>query len=307
EDALQLRRDVLALTREHLGVQNEFTLLCMNNLGSVYSFHQRHQEALEILEEAIELNQKYLPPDNHVALETIMSKAQCYMLMKETEKALELYLKVLDTRIKYLGINHPDTLFNILDVAEAEMTLGQYRTAYQRLQTALTHFEQTMGHHHSQTLQSLFMMISCLQALQQNKEALPWMRIYLFRFKGRKPENLARVYSLWCQHHEEQQDILSLEQTLQSWHDRNLETSYPMLLKQARYWALLSQSKKKVSGETGKPELKKAVKLLQAARLKGWLDFSLLKNDPVLVELLHREEFREMIQQTRVPARYWHL
>lgn len=269
DDAINLREQVLSLTRQHLGERNPFTLLCMNNLGYSYACLGQYKRGLALLDEALELQDKYLKTDHAVKIDTLNSKAECFVMMKQPEKAMPIYLSILETRRTIEGDDHPGTLACMLEVSKCYVAMNQNLQAYQHAIKALPLFEKKLTDRHSKTMECLFLCIDSLHALMRDKEALPCMQRYIVRSRARNPEQLSKVYSYLCQYHCNSNDVVSFEQTMKSWEDRQL-SGFKIQMEQARCWFQLAGQQQKTNSQQSNAAGRRGLQLIQMA-VKSWL------------------------------------
>lgn len=269
DDAIKLREEVLSLTRQYLGERDPFTLLAMNNLGYSYACLGQYEKGLALLDEALELQDKYLKTDHRVKIDTMTSKAECFVMMKQLEKAMQLFRTILETRRANEGEDHPETLACMLEVSKCHVAMQQYQEAYQHAREALPLFEKTLAENHSKTMECLFLCIDNLHALKRDKEALPLMQRYIVRSRARNPEQLSKVYSYLCQYHTNRNDVISFEQTMKSWEDRQL-SDFTIQLEQAQCWFQLAEQQKRVNGSQSDAACRRGLQIIHKA-VKGWM------------------------------------
>ncbi|NQT12544.1 MAG: tetratricopeptide repeat protein [Planctomycetes bacterium] len=125
DKALQLKSEMLELSRQNLGPEHPTTLVAMNNLG--WSYHKADQEdkALQLYEQAVELSCKVRGPEHPQTLLAMTNCAISCNAVGRVGQAVQLAEQVLERELKVHGPNHEET-------SEARNHLVRYYKAAER-------------------------------------------------------------------------------------------------------------------------------------------------------------------------------
>lgn len=128
EGALPLFSEVLEISREVDGDEDENTLLSMNNLAALHQKMGNYQMALPLFEEALGTQRRILGRDSPDALRTMSNLAILHLRTGNFDRALPLATESLKTRQRVLGVDHVDTLESVhnMGLLRWHMAHGEY-------------------------------------------------------------------------------------------------------------------------------------------------------------------------------------
>jgi tetratricopeptide (TPR) repeat protein len=109
-EALEKRKELLALQQKLHGPEHPETLTAMAELALAYQSTGHRKEAFELGEKALEPFLKVLGPEHPDTLSVMHNLASSYKEVGRKDQALKLQEKVLRLRLKVNGATHRDTL-----------------------------------------------------------------------------------------------------------------------------------------------------------------------------------------------------
>ncbi|KAF9040324.1 hypothetical protein BDP27DRAFT_1347492, partial [Rhodocollybia butyracea] len=161
-DALQLDRASVELSKKVFGEEHPDTLSRIQNLASRYSRIQnlasrysevgRYNDALQLAEPLVELSKKALGEDHPHTLSRIQNLAINYSEVERFNDALQLAEPLVELSKKVLGEEHPDTLGRIQNLVISYSEVGRYNDALQLAEPLVELSKKVLGEEHPDTL-----------------------------------------------------------------------------------------------------------------------------------------------------------
>jgi CHAT domain-containing protein/tetratricopeptide (TPR) repeat protein len=145
-DKLYLR--ALAILQRLPGSNDRSFANIYNNLGIIYMFTDRHQEAQENLWRAIEIRQRSLPPDDPDVAESLENLALLYSEDGRADEAEDLFKKVLAIKQGALASDHPEIARTLLNLCDLYTSQHRYREADPLCTKGLEIRQRALGDHH---------------------------------------------------------------------------------------------------------------------------------------------------------------
>ncbi len=171
-EALKLREETVALSKDKLGTDHQITLAEMGNLANSYSALGRHAEALKLSEEVLALRKAKLGPDHPNTLTGMNDLASRYDALGRHAKAIKLHEETLALSKARLGTDHPLTLTSMKNLALSYAALGRHAEALKLYEEALALRKAKLGPDHPDTLESMKNLAGSYSALGRHFEAL---------------------------------------------------------------------------------------------------------------------------------------
>ena len=172
DEALNLRKEVLRLSRKVLGSEHPFTLGAMGNLAKSDDEIGRRDEALKLREEVLVLFGKVKGPEHPDTLIAMTSLAISYSTAGRQDDALKLRLEVLSLSGKVLGPEHPDTLRAMLNLALSYTEADRKDEALKLQGEVLALSRKVLGPEHPDTLKAMNNLALAARAAGRRDEAL---------------------------------------------------------------------------------------------------------------------------------------
>ncbi len=173
EPALAPLRRALAICREHLGDDHEYTGRVQNSLAIQLQSLGRHAEAEPLMRAAVETARRHLPEDDADRLTVEYSWATVLTDLHRHEEAEAAYRSTLARCRRTLGDGHDLTtkvqnglgtlLYELLRPAEAEACF----------RSALAVLRERLGHEHAESIAALGNLAMALHAQGKDGEAEP--------------------------------------------------------------------------------------------------------------------------------------
>ncbi len=152
QEAIDLKRKVVAARVEALGMRHRDTLAAMDSLALSLYYSGDRGEAEDMRMEVFELRQKHLGGNDPDTIMSIFNVAQMAMDRGEFAEAVSLHRKVLELRLKVLGEHHSDTLNSRTSLARALASMGKHEEAEEALRTVIDIQTRRLGADHLTTL-----------------------------------------------------------------------------------------------------------------------------------------------------------
>ena len=125
------------------------------NLGNLYSYLGKHDDAKKMYGRALEGSEKTLGPDHTSTLHTVNNLGGLYYNLEELDKAEIMYQRALQGYEKALGPDHTCTLSTVHNLGVLYTDLGELDKAKIMYQRALEGKEKTLGPDHTSTLHTV--------------------------------------------------------------------------------------------------------------------------------------------------------
>jgi serine/threonine protein kinase/Flp pilus assembly protein TadD len=171
-EAIELREEILGLSKAKLGPDHPNTLGRMENLAVSYEIVGRPADALKLREEALTLQKAKLGPDHPNTLMGMLNLAISYRFLGRQAEALKLCETALALQKAKLGPDHPDTLHGMFDLANYYVALGRSAEALDLREKTLELRKVKLGPDHPDTLISMSNLASSYEAADRFAEAL---------------------------------------------------------------------------------------------------------------------------------------
>ncbi|KAH8833306.1 hypothetical protein DL96DRAFT_720121 [Flagelloscypha sp. PMI_526] len=211
-EALELKEQVVELTKQILGHEHPHTLSSMHILAQTYSDLGLHSLALGLQEHVFELRKRILGLEHPHTLSGMHDLAQTYSYLGRHSEALELKEQVVELTKRILGHEHPHTLSSMHILAQTYSDLGQHSEALRLQEQVVELRKRISGPEHPHTLSSMHYLAQTCSDLGRHSEALALKeQVVGLRNRILGPEhphtlssmhNLARTYSDLGQHSE---------------------------------------------------------------------------------------------------------
>ncbi len=110
QDAIGQLEELLATNRRTFGDEHAATILCINNLASLFYFGARYAEAAPLYREAVELLGVVAPEDHSMLGVIWLNLGNCEAALGNPDAAQEAFQIALDSRRKNHGVAHADSV-----------------------------------------------------------------------------------------------------------------------------------------------------------------------------------------------------
>lgn len=295
-EALELRKETLALRKAKLAPDHPHTLISMNSLASSFVALGRYAEAQELYEETLALRKSKLGADHPDTLETMNNLAASYMVLGRQADALQLREETLALMQAKLGPNHPNTLLSMHNLAQSYEALGRQSEALRLREETLKLRKLALGLDHPDTLVSMGELAASLVAFDRCSEAVVLVDDCWKLARGKRispgflrPALVARLRAFATQ-----RDAAGCRQTAEMW--EKLELKDPGSLYNAACFRAVTAGVHPAGGQA--PDADLAMKWLTRAVASGYSTAQHLAHmmrDRDLDILRDRADFRRLL------------
>ncbi len=155
EEARQLFKEVLQVSRRALGPDAPATLGAMNNLANTLRELHRFDEARELHEEALHRRRRLFGLENRATLQSMNNLAVVLQIQGRFDEALKLLVETLPAQQQVLGPNNPETLGSMHNIALVLARQGHCAEAVKRYEEVLPLQRQVLAPGHPARLQAM--------------------------------------------------------------------------------------------------------------------------------------------------------
>jgi hypothetical protein len=174
-EALQLRKDALAMLKKTLPEEHPHIASSMSNLAGSYSDLGMHREALQLRKDTLAMRQRTLPEEHlHIAL-SMGCLAMSYSDLGMYREALQLRKDALAMLKKTLPEGHQHIASSMSNIAGSCFALGMHGEALQLNKDALAMLKKTLPEEHPLIATSMANLALSHSALGMHREALQLM------------------------------------------------------------------------------------------------------------------------------------
>ncbi|KAL9134423.1 MAG: hypothetical protein Q9175_004393 [Cornicularia normoerica] len=199
EEATKILRSALAASEQSQGLEDHFTLTCMNNLASAFHLQHKYGKAEELYRKILETRLR-LDGENVPKIIAIMYNLSVSLVeQKGYEEAQDFAQRALDLRTTGLGEEHPVTLLVIKLLGEVLIRQHLFDEAEELYRDSLDRRTTTLGADHSETSVTMAHLGRVLHYRGKHKQAEELFRkVYKRPPKGWNDESwdgFLRVFS----------------------------------------------------------------------------------------------------------------
>jgi eukaryotic-like serine/threonine-protein kinase len=171
-DALDLRKDVLALRQAKLGPHQFDTQASMYDLGLSYLATGRLADALRLFEETLAWRKAKWGIDSQATLWAMARLAECRAALGRQAEAKQLREETLALRKARLGPHHIETITSMFELGQSNQAMGRQVEARDLFKETLAWQKTELGVDHPWTLLTSAHLASSQAALGNEAEAL---------------------------------------------------------------------------------------------------------------------------------------
>jgi tetratricopeptide (TPR) repeat protein len=172
DKALNLREQVLGLSRKVNGLEKPDTLNSMNNLANSYDEAGRLDEALNLREQVLALLRKVSGPEHPDTLVAMQNLAATFDEVGRLDEALKLREEVLALRRRVLNPEHPDTITTMNDLAVSYDEAGRRDEALKLREEVLALRRKVLRPDHPETLLAMLNLATSYAEAGRQQEAI---------------------------------------------------------------------------------------------------------------------------------------
>ena len=198
QDAVNLARQALDLSRQHFGEEHPGTATCLSNLAELYQAQGEYPQAEPLHRHALAIREQHLGPDHPITAGSLHNLADLYRSRGLSDEAEPLYQRALAICEQSLGPNHLDTARCLNSLALLHDEQGLSARAEPLYQQALAICEQSLGPDHPNTA----IILNNLAVLYQKRRAYPqaetlYQRVLAIREQSLGPDHPDTVIILY--------------------------------------------------------------------------------------------------------------
>ena len=170
-EALEMRKDLLIVTRQIHGPSHRETLGAINNIGQSLAEMGRYQDGVPLFEELLPTYISVFGESDVSTIRAMHNLAECYQRVGRTEEAIALANKALTLWESTVGLDYPDAIETSRVLLNCYDALGWYDEAIKIAIRNLPLCKSTFGDTHPMTLHSMHNLARCYHYLGYLQEA----------------------------------------------------------------------------------------------------------------------------------------